>query len=101
MADKNNINNKISDEKLLKYFEITSKALGLVRIGVRKNSPLYQAAIDFLEMAKRYYNDAVYFKNKGDYVNAFAAVSYAHGWLDAGARIGLFNVNDSFLFTVD
>jgi hypothetical protein len=35
-------------------------------------------------------------------VNAFAALNYAHGWLDAGARLGLFDVDhDSTLFTVD
>ena len=38
----------------------------------------------------------------GDIVTAFAALNYAHGWLDAGARIGLFDVgHDSELFTVD
>ena len=41
------------------------------------------------------------FYDKGDIVNAFAALSYAHGWLDAGARIGLWDVHDSKLFTVD
>ena len=40
--------------------------------------------------------------NFNDYVTAFAALNYAHGWLDAGARIGVFDVNhDSKLFTVD
>ena len=42
------------------------------------------------------------FKKKGDYVTAFAALNYAHGWLDAGARLGIFDVDgDSTLFTVD
>jgi hypothetical protein len=35
-------------------------------------------------------------------VTAFAALNYAHGWLDAGARLGLFDVGkDNVLFTVD
>jgi len=39
---------------------------------------------------------------KGDVVNAFACLNYAHGWLDAGARLGLFDVDgDNVLFTVD
>ena len=58
-------------------------------------------AKDFLDMAQRYYSDAGYFYKKNDYVLAFAALNYAHGWLDAGARIRLFKVNDSRLFTVD
>ena len=38
---------------------------------------------------------------KGDLVNAFASVNYAHGWLDAGARLGLFDVGlDDKLFTL-
>ena len=46
--------------------------------------------------------DARHFGKKGDIVTAFAALNYAHGWLDAGARLGLFDVgHDSELFTVD
>jgi uncharacterized protein len=53
-------------------------------------------------MASRYYEDAKFFEKKGDIVTAFAALNYAHGWLDAGARLGLFDVgHDSRLFTVD
>jgi|TARA_B100001971_G_C18172679_1_gene528113 hypothetical protein len=55
-----------------------------------------------LDMASRYYSDAQHFADKGDKVNAFAALNYAHGWLDAGARLGLFDVDgDNVLFTVD
>ena len=52
-------------------------------------------------MASRYYTDAGHFRKHKDYVLAFAALNYAHGWLDAGARIGLFDVHDSRIFTVD
>ena len=42
------------------------------------------------------------FAKKGDLVTAFAALNYAHGWLDAGARLGFFDVGkDNVLFTVD
>ena len=50
-------------------------------------------------MIQRYYSDAVYFEGKNDLVNAFAALNYAHGWLDAGARIEVFIVKDSRLFS--
>ena len=53
-------------------------------------------------MAKNYYSDSIYFRKQNDYVNSFAAVNYAHAWLDAGAIIGLFDVDkDNVLFTVD
>ena len=57
---------------------------------------------DTIDMVERYVSDAKFFKiKKNDFVNAFAALSYAHGWLDAGARLGIFEVYDSRLFTVD
>ena len=92
---------EITDEKLEKYFDITGQALKKAKENISKDSSKKEFAADFLDMAQRYYNDAKYFKEKDDYVNAFAALSYAHGWLDAGARIKLFDVKDSTLFTVD
>lgn len=90
--------NIISKEKLAKYFDVTSRALKKVKIVNEHKTK----AEDALDMAKRYFSDAKHFEEKGDYVNAFAALNYAHGWLDAGARLGLFDVDhDSELFTVD
>ncbi len=90
--------NSITDAKLDKYFDITSRALEKIKIVAAHK----KQAEDALDMAKRYFSDAQHFREKGDYVNAFAAVNYAHGWLDAGARLGLFDVgHDSELFTVD
>ena len=89
----------ITPEKLKKYFSITSEALTKAKPALDQSRKA-QAA-DFLDMAQRYYDDAHYFEQKGEVVTAFAALNYAHGWLDAGARIGLFTVKDSRLFTVD
>ena len=93
------IKNIITEERLKKYFNITKSALEMVKQNIDKERE--KQALDFLDMAERYYKDALFFYSKGDYVNAFAAVNYAHGWLDAGARIRLFKVNNSKLFTVD
>jgi uncharacterized protein len=52
-------------------------------------------------MARAYFSDAEHFRGKGDFINAFGCVNYAHGWLDAGARLGLFDVGlDDQLFTL-
>ena len=92
----------INDKKLKKYFDVTGRAIKKVKINTKAKINIKEAAEDFLDMAKRYYSDAEYFKKNGDYVTAFAALNYAHGWLDAGARLGIFDVNhDSTLFTVD
>jgi hypothetical protein len=92
----------ITDEKLSKYFDVTSRAIAKVKINSEQKIDWKQKAEDFLDMAKRYFSDAKHFQEKGDIVTAFAALNYAHGWLDAGARLGLFDVDgDSELFTVD
>ena len=91
--------NLVCDARLNKYFKITGEALQKVKKALNKEE--LKRAEDFLDMAQRYYDDALHFKEKGHYVNAFAALNYAHGWLDAGARAGFFKVKDSRLFTVD
>ncbi len=91
------------EEKLEKYFKLTEEALKKAR-NSKENlnlSKIKNAREDFLDMAERYFDDAHHFSEKGDKVNAFAAVCYAHAFLDAGARLGLFNVKDSRLFMVD
>ena len=93
------MNNIISEEKLERYFKITKEALDAVKNKLDEKRK--KEALDFLDMAERYYSDAMHFKKKGDVVTAFAALNYAHGWLDAGARAKLFKVSDSRLFTVD
>jgi len=94
------MNNTITKEKLDKYFSITKEALDMAKD--KFDSSRLAEAEDFFDMASRYYSDAEHFFNdKKDMVLAFAALNYAHGWLDAGARIGLFQVKDSRLFTVD
>ena len=93
---------QITDTKLDKYFDVTGRALKKVKINTTAKINVKESAEDFLDMARRYYSDAKHFRDKKDYVNAFACLNYAHGWLDAGARIGLFDVDhDSELFTVD
>ncbi|MBI4393205.1 MAG: DUF357 domain-containing protein [Euryarchaeota archaeon] len=93
---------RIPKERLEKYLAITREALGHVKIAAHERSHLRRSADEFLEMARAYYEDAMHFSEKGDMVNAFACVNYAHGWLDAGARIGLFEVSGKYkLFALD
>ncbi len=94
-------NKVISDERMNKYLETTSKALSKVKIAPPPRSHMNKLATDFLSMAQSYYTDARSFAREGNYVNAYGAVNYAHGWLDAGARLGLFDVGeDDTLFTL-
>lgn len=89
---------KITQEKLSKYFEITSKALKQAKKNIIKGKE--KEAREIIEMVENYLSDARHFEKKGDYVNAFAALNYAHGWLDSGVRLDVFDVNDSKFFTI-
>ena len=90
------------DKRLKKYFDLTGRAIKKVKLNKKAKINVETAARDFLNMAQCYYEDAKHFEKKGDKLTAFAALNYAHGWLDAGARLGLFDVDgDNELFTVD
>jgi len=91
----------ISKEHLERYLDITKRALDKISIAAPERSFNRKLAESFLEMATTYYQDAKHFAEKGDYLNAFASINYSHGWLDCGARIGLFDVGqDDQLFTL-
>ncbi|MFA4639772.1 DUF357 domain-containing protein [Pyrococcus kukulkanii] len=92
------MNNVITREKLEKYFRITREALEKLEIVVDERSHLYIVAKDFLTMARSYFQDAEYYFKRGDYVTAFAALNYAHGFIDAGVRLGVFKGDDNRLF---
>jgi len=87
-------------EKVKKYEALTAR--GLKEIKLKKNLSEKEVLIanDFLQMAKNYYNDAKFFKEKGNLLTSLAAFSYAHAWLDAGVRARVFDATDDQLFTL-
>ncbi|MFO8110355.1 MAG: DUF357 domain-containing protein [Thermoplasmata archaeon] len=79
----------------------TEKALNKIEISPPPRSHLTVIAEDFLKMAEYYYSDALHFFEEDKLDDSFACVNYAHGWLDAGARLGLFDTGeDDDLFTL-
>jgi hypothetical protein len=95
------VNNEITQKKLTNYLKKTETALAKIKITAPDRSHSKKIAEDFLNMAKSYFSDAKHFFESGDYVDAFACVNYSHGWLDCGARLGLFDVgSDDILFTL-
>lgn len=77
-----------------KYLALTRSALERVRPAPPARSFLIGASEDFLKMARAYLSDAEHFQRQGDLERALAATSYAHGWLDAGVRLGLLDGGD-------
>ena len=88
--------NKITKSKIEKYYHLTSKALVIAKKAVVKSK---QAKEIFL-MVECYLADSKHFEKIKDYVNAYGALNYAHGWLDAGARLKIYRVTDNRLFTI-
>ncbi|NCN86205.1 DUF357 domain-containing protein [archaeon] len=92
------MNNTVTEEKLKRYFSITTEAFEIVQNSVIKGKE--KEAKEIFEMVKNYVSDANHFKEKGEWVLAFAALNYAHGWIDSGVRLDIFKVDDDRLFTV-
>jgi hypothetical protein len=84
-----------------KYLALSRKALKLAKISVAKTGSLYKIAEDFQSMARNYISDGEYQLKIGNYDIALASFAYAHAWLDAGARLGIFEVKgNTKLFTL-
>ncbi|MFB6085202.1 MAG: DUF357 domain-containing protein [Halodesulfurarchaeum sp.] len=90
------------DEKTERYEALLASALDAAEPTPDPDTPLGTVASEFEEMARSYLEDGRHFREVSDSVNALAAFSYGHAWLDAGARIGVFSVPErSDLFTVE
>lgn len=89
---------KISKEKIKSSRELTEKALIIAKKNITKGKE--SEAKKIIEMVECYLSDSKHFEKKEDLVNAFGAIYYAHGWLDSGARLKIFDVSDDKLFTI-
>ena len=89
---------RITKEKIDKYRRLTSSALELTKKSIIKGKEKH--AKEIIDMVSNYLSDSEHFEKQGDSVNAFAALNYAHGWLDAGVRLDVFDVKNNKLFTI-
>jgi len=90
--------NIVCSRRIDNYRQISEKALSLAKKNIAKGKE--SEAKEIIEMVECYLSDSKHFEKNGNLVNAFAAVNYAHGWLDSGARLRIFNVSDRKLFTI-
>lgn len=88
------------DEKIERYERLLREALAKADISPIENSHMRTVAEDYKNMARSYYEDGIHFIKSEDPVNALICFSYGHAWLDAGARLGVFDVDDDVLFTI-
>ena len=90
--------NIVTKEKIKKYRELTAKALEIAKKSIAKGKE--KQAEEIIKMTSCYLSDSEHFENKGNLVNSFACLNYAHGWLDSGVRLSVSEVKDDKLFTV-
>ena len=64
-----------------------------IKLAVSEKSWLGEIGKEFMEMVSSYYKDAIHFYQKGEYLESFECLVYAWGWLDAGARVGIFEIS--------
>lgn len=76
-------------EKTERYERLLADACGAATISVEAETRLGRLAAEHIEMAEAYLDDGRHFLADEDPVNALAAFSYGHGWLDAAIRGGL------------
>lgn len=86
--------------KVEKYRKLTEQALKEVKLMEDLDVGHKKVADDFLEMCKNYLSDGKHFEEKGELLTALASFSYAHAWLDAGVRAGIFKAENRELFTL-
>jgi len=87
------------EEKAKRYEDMLERALEEVEIAAMRDSFLFRAGCDLLEMARAYHKDGIFFMRKNDLVNALVCFSYGHGFLDAGVRMGVLRAKSKTLFT--
>ena len=90
--------NNITKDMLAKYRDISVRALKIAKESISPGKKI--EAKEIITMVEAYLSDSKHFEIKGDLVNAFGAIYYAHGWLDCGARLKIFDVSDDKLFTI-
>lgn len=90
--------NLVCKARIGKYREISEKALSIAKKSIAKGRE--KEAEEIIKMVECYLSDSKHFEKNNHLVNAYGCLNYAHGWLDAGARLKIFNVKDNKLFTV-
>jgi len=88
----------VSKDRFEKYLNVSKQALDQAKKSPENVDINDDSRKDFIDTVERYIKDAEHFVSKGDIVTGFAALNYAHGWLDAGAKLGIFDVDNEELF---
>ncbi|MCL4372457.1 DUF357 domain-containing protein [Candidatus Parvarchaeota archaeon] len=75
-------------ERTEKEIAMMEKVFRSLSVKDRKN----KFSSDFFDMSSNYFNDSKFFVGKKDYLRAFEAVVISWAYIDAGIKVGLFEV---------
>jgi uncharacterized protein len=73
---------EVLNQKLLAYYAKAKPSFDSIEVVEPSGEKVKDTAF-------RYFSDSKHFMDSGEYVNAFAALEYAEGWLDAGVAMGV------------
>ncbi|HOL42162.1 MAG TPA: DUF357 domain-containing protein [Methanospirillum sp.] len=85
---------------LNEYASLLKTSINEIVLLNRQGSPYHILGSEILQMIRSYLQDSEFFFNNGDMVNQYASLVYAHGWMNAGAYLGLYDLSgDSISYT--
>jgi uncharacterized protein len=88
-------------EKTVRYERLLDTARSSVTCAPDPSTPAYMLAVRVLQIAETYSMRGRWLQQEHRLEDALAGFSYGHGWLDAGARAGIFAIiAERDLFTV-
>jgi hypothetical protein len=78
---------------LNEYAFILKTSINGIVLRNRQGSPYHNLGSEILQMIRSYLQDSEFFSNNGDIVNQYASLVYAHGWMNAGEYLGLYDLS--------
>ena len=92
------IADRVIEGNVAEVESLTKEALEIAKKNIVEGEE--EKAKEIILMVECYLSDSVHFEKEGHLVDSYGCLNYAHGWLDCGARLKIFNVKDNHLFTV-
>lgn len=91
----------VINQRLIKNLDILKEILAKAKLASENLNITNSTKGEFIDIIEKYIDNAENFFKKEDLIESFISLSYAHGWLDAGGKVGIFDLSDLRLFKDD
>lgn len=88
----------VIDKKLIENLGIIKEILAKAKLAPENLNIMDSTKKEFMEIIEEHIDNAENFLKNDDFIKSFTSLSYAQGWLDAGAKVGIFDLSDLKLF---